>query len=337
MEENSEIAPPPPPAGGAGLYNIKGYFVLIALVWTAILLVACGYDLYSSAQETKEAARIQAVESYNKDILYRRWNTLHGGVYALVGEYAEPNPYMSHIKDRDITTTTGKKLTLMNPAYMSRQVFKLGREEYGMRAHITSLKPLNPANKADAWEAAALRGFEEEALTEVSSISQMDGEEFMRLMRPLVVEEPCLRCHASQGYKVGDIRGGISVAVPMAPLWAGWVKHIRVEIMVYFAIWITGLIGIFIMERRLDMSEAARGKVQAEREKLVSELRESLNNIKTLSGLVPICATCKKIRDDKGYWNKVETYIQEHSYAEFTHGICPVCAEKLKEEAKKLF
>jgi hypothetical protein len=54
-----------------------------------------------------------------------------------------------------------------------------------------------------------------------------------------------------------------------------------------------------------------------------------LANIKTLSGLLPICASCKKIRDDKGYWNQIETYIKNHSDATFTHGICPDCMEKL--------
>ena len=58
-------------------------------------------------------------------------------------------------------------------------------------------------------------------------------------------------------------------------------------------------------------------------------LRDALNQIKTLSGLIPICASCKKIRDDKGYWNQLETFIQEHSEAEFSHGFCPDCMKKL--------
>ncbi|MEN8692290.1 MAG: response regulator [Desulfobacterales bacterium] len=68
----------------------------------------------------------------------------------------------------------------------------------------------------------------------------------------------------------------------------------------------------------------------AEREKnrLIAELKEALSKIKKLSGLLPICSHCKKIRDDKGYWNKIESYIHKHSDAEFSHGICPECAEK---------
>ena len=70
-------------------------------------------------------------------------------------------------------------------------------------------------------------------------------------------------------------------------------------------------------------------KAEQEREKLIRELREALEKVKTLSGLLPICASCKKIRDDKGYWNQIEAYIQDHSEAEFSHGICPECLDKL--------
>jgi DNA-binding response OmpR family regulator len=66
-----------------------------------------------------------------------------------------------------------------------------------------------------------------------------------------------------------------------------------------------------------------------ERERLIVELREALVHIKTLSGLLPICAGCKKIRDDKGYWSQVESYIARHSEATFTHSLCPDCMKKL--------
>jgi len=62
---------------------------------------------------------------------------------------------------------------------------------------------------------------------------------------------------------------------------------------------------------------------------LIKELQEALAKVKTLSGLLSICASCKKIRDDKGYWNQIETYIRDHSQAEFSHGLCPDCLEKL--------
>jgi PAS domain S-box-containing protein len=85
---------------------------------------------------------------------------------------------------------------------------------------------------------------------------------------------------------------------------------------------VTGVVGISrdITEMKL---------AQSERERLINELQSALADLKTLGGLVPICANCKKIRDDKGYWTQVEAYIQERSEARFSHGICPDCAQKL--------
>jgi PAS domain S-box-containing protein len=70
-----------------------------------------------------------------------------------------------------------------------------------------------------------------------------------------------------------------------------------------------------------------RKQAQREREKLIEELQVALARIKVLSGFIPICSSCKKIRDDQGYWNQLEAYIQNHSEAQFSHGICPDCAE----------
>jgi len=75
-----------------------------------------------------------------------------------------------------------------------------------------------------------------------------------------------------------------------------------------------------------------RRRAEEEREKIVHELKESMGKVKLLSGFIPICASCKKIRDDKGFWEQVEVYIRDHSEAEFSHGICPECFKKLYPE-----
>ncbi len=79
--------------------------------------------------------------------------------------------------------------------------------------------------------------------------------------------------------------------------------------------------------RALNLEQSLREKIAIEK-RLFGELQEALGQVKRLSGLLPICATCKKILDDKGYWNEIEPYICEHSEADFSHGICPECAEK---------
>ena len=80
----------------------------------------------------------------------------------------------------------------------------------------------------------------------------------------------------------------------------------------------------------LDITE--KNKAEKEKENLIKKLQETLSQVKQLTGLLPICTSCKKIRDDEGYWTKIETYIKDHSEAEFTHSICPSCLNKLYPE-----
>lgn len=77
----------------------------------------------------------------------------------------------------------------------------------------------------------------------------------------------------------------------------------------------------------LDISD--RVFVEKEKETLIAKLEETLSEVKQLSGFLPICAGCKKIRDDEGYWNQIEAYIRDHSDAEFSHSLCPDCARNL--------
>lgn len=85
--------------------------------------------------------------------------------------------------------------------------------------------------------------------------------------------------------------------------------------------------GAQILTLARDITE--RTRAEAERERLIAQLQNALAEVKKLSGLLPICASCKKIRNDKGYWEQIEVYIHERSEADFTHGICPECAQKL--------
>jgi len=201
-------------------------------------------------------AEQSARASFQKDLLFRRWAAVHGGVYVPPTEATPPNPYLSHIPDRDVTTSTGKKLTLVNPAYMTRQVHELGREGHGEHGHITSLNPIRPENAADPWEAGALRTLES-GEEEVSALLEIDGAPHLRLMRPLATEVGCLKCHAAQGYKVGDLRGGISVSIPMAPYTAA-ARHTQATLaLIHVVVGLLVLVGLFATARMLRRSDSA--------------------------------------------------------------------------------
>jgi len=302
------------------------YIWFMVALWTVIVGSVFLFNFISIKNEFSSLARHEAVASFNKDTVYRRWATMHGGVYVPITKDTPANPYLS-VQERDISTPSGKKLTLMNPAYMTRQAHELGREQYGLQGHITSLKPLNPGNSPDSWEAKALKSFER-GKNEITSVEMIEGKPYYRLIRPFIAEEGCLKCHAHQGYKVGDIRGGISLSVPMEPYSASAQRRI-VQIAIGMGIlWLLGccalLLGMGYIRNRIKEKE----KAEQERNRYVEELKHALNNVKQLSGLLPICSYCKKIRDDKGYWNQIDSYIRDHSEAEFSHGICQECAKE---------
>jgi len=211
---------------------------------------------------------------------------------------------------------------------MILQLHQLEARRRGVVGHVASLKPIRPRNAPDGWEAQALRAMARGA-SEVSAVQRVGGRDYLRLMRPLVVAPGSLHGHGVQGRKVGDIRGGLSVSVPLAPLWATNRRHRRAIVLTHLLLWLLGLGGLGLGAGHLSLRLQAGRKAARERERLIAELQEALAKVKTLRGLVPICANCKKIRDDQGFWQQVEVYVRDHSEAQFTHGICPDCMQKL--------
>ena len=297
-------------------------------LWTAAVMLVVGLGSYFVWQDNLVLARNYARLAYEKDVLYRTWNTEHGPVYVPISTHTPPNPYLAHLPHRDVTTLDGQQLTMVNPAYMTRLVHELQRVRLGYRGHITSLKAIRPENKPDAWEALALQMLQT-GQTEVAEVVRLDGVRHLRFMGPLVTTASCLECHALQGYHEGDIRGGISVSVPVDSFWSvAGDRHGLTTAIGLLVLWIVGLLGIHLgaQQRQRRIEEIHR--VAAEREQMIRQLEDALGQVKTLSGLLPICAWCKKIRDQRGSWDQIESYVTKHSEAKFSHGLCPDCAKQ---------
>ena len=229
--------------------TLKRYALLLGIMWTALVAVSFGWNLLGLMHSAEDHARIRAKVAFDKDVFYRRWNAQHGGVYARADGNTVPNPYLE-VPERNISTPSGIPLTLINPAYMTRMVHEIQATGNGVLGHITSLNPIRPENEADSWEKAALKSLEK-GEREVSSVEHIDGKPFMRLMRPLMTEKACLQCHSKQGYKTGDLRGGISVSVPMERLWTASRESILVLAFSHAAIWILGILVLYGGTRRI--------------------------------------------------------------------------------------
>jgi PAS domain S-box-containing protein len=245
--------------------RIDKVLILIAVFWTTVIIGAIGLDYHESYSSTMIIARAGALDSHNKDLIYRKWATMHGGVYVPVTPDTPPSPYLEGVSERDVTTPSGKKLTLMNPAYMNRQVHMLGATQAVPTGHVTSLKPIRPENAPDEWERKALLAFEN-GKREVSSLEPIGKLKYLRFMRPIFTDQGCLKCHESQGYKVGDVRGGISVAIPWRPTEEALFSEMRSEITAYAGIWLIGILGLFggrnYIKRRISDHKRAAGALQ---------------------------------------------------------------------------
>jgi len=212
----------------------------LAAGWTVVVAALLLLSIRQEQEQAVETARTQARSNYQRDVLYRHWVANYGTIYVPVTGGIEPSPYLAGIPERDITTPSGKRLTMVNPAFMTRLVFDLAAREFDIRGKITSLHPIRSENRPDAWEAGALKAFET-GETEFSSIEKIGAVDYLRLIRPLKTEEACLQCHGKQGYKRGEVRGGISVAVPMGPLQAIARKNVIISSMSFSLLWLAGL------------------------------------------------------------------------------------------------
>jgi len=435
--------------------QVKKLFLLIHILWGLTIAISVGVNQYYSNSEMKQVALAQAQAVFKRDMAFRHWFAESGGVYVKVSAHTQPNPFLTQVPYRDITIPDGTPLTLINPAYLMRLVNESITTENAPLTHMTSAQPLRPENRPDQWEAVAL----EQAAhgeEEIYEFTTTNGQPTLRYLHATMVEAPCLKCHAAQGYKLGDLRGGMAVTLPIGSIMASHQQSLRNLYLWHALIYLLGLFTLLTGQRfiarqvhdrtqattALAKSEAnfrtvadfayaweywiapdgsmkyvspsveritgypplsflsdptflksimvddpdgilqrqlyddlqhqdeeldfqirtAGGEVRwlhhisrpvydqegsflgrrasnyditrekiAKRQKdnLLDELREALEKVQLLSGFLPICANCKKIRDDSGYWNQIESYISKHSEAVFSHSICPKCAEKL--------
>jgi PAS domain S-box-containing protein len=231
----------------------KKYALLMVFVWTLLVFISLSWNSSVTHENNLEKARIEARTLFELNLSFRRWGALHGGVYVPVSREFQPNPYLQ-VPERDITTATGRKLTLVNPAWMTRQVFELLAEQsdHPILIHLTSSRFVNPINKPDAWETFALAEFEK-GTKELTAIEDLRNEPYMRVMKPFVVEAPCLKCHPD--YSVGDIRGGISVSVPLTPHLNVEAHEQRALLMSHVLFWFIGSGGIMLFYRRVERHE----------------------------------------------------------------------------------
>jgi diguanylate cyclase (GGDEF)-like protein/PAS domain S-box-containing protein len=233
------------------------YAWVLAAAWTVVVAGGLVLDLVERHRTTRQLAILEGRAYLDKDQALRYWATSHGGVYVPVDARSQPNPYLAHLPERDIETPSGKPLTLMNHTYILRQMREYFGDSYGAIARITSLMPLRPEDAPDEWERAALQSFER-GNREAFEFTRIGAEPYLRMMQPLHVEAGCLKCHGLQGYRLGDLRGGAGIALPLTPFLDRERNGAVMHVLSFALLWVFGLAGMGWASRRLIRQEEER-------------------------------------------------------------------------------
>lgn len=307
-------------------------FPILAIGWTIFIIAMMAYDFQATKMNTIELARIQASTGLEKDIVYRKWNAINGGVYGSVSENTKPNPYLKN-KERDISTPSGSRnLTMINPAYMTRQVHELEHAKNGVVGHITSLNPIRPENVADAWERTALQQFEQ-GVKEVSSLERMDERSYLRVMRPLMVIQGCMPCHAAQGYQVGEVRGGLSISVPMEQWFENRKTVLSHHVIFLVVLWAVVLAGLSIGFLNLRNKVLQVNLTQADLNKLKNVLDQINDSVFLMNPQTHLLTYVNQAAiKTSGY---SETELHQMSLRDFVPSDTQQLYEKYLEELKK--
>jgi two-component system NtrC family sensor kinase len=259
----------------------RWWLVLLAL-WAGVVAYTHRVQVEDARDQATRIAIEGARNMFRMVLLTRNWNASHGGVYVPVTKGVKPNPYLDH-PQRDVTTTDGVAMTMVNPAYMTRLIAEMATSESGAIFRLTSLKPLRPGNKPDDWERASLLAFEQ-GIRETQAVVD-DGEmPMLRYMAPLLVEEACMDCHRHQGYAVGQVRGGISVSQRHAPIVAtAEAGAARARLTHGAAFILVALLGWGLLEmlrrRWFDLAGKIREVEEAHRQLLQSEKLASVGQL----------------------------------------------------------
>ncbi len=306
---------------------------LATVTWTVFLATALSLRIRENHADTRQAALTVAQTHFNKDQVFRLWAAERGGVYVPVDEHVQPSPSLKHVADRDITVTGGHRLTLLDPANLVKQLAADYPELYGVTGHVTSLAPLSVANAPDAWERRAL-GILAAGGGEVAEFVTEDNNEQLRLMRPMVTREACIKCHPDQAGSMGRTLGGVSVTVPMAPL---LVAEQRADLragLVLGGMWVAGLAVIMLVTRLLGQQVRRRREAVRDLQRAHDLLQQESDVYRSGPVVVFRC------RDADGWpVERISENVQHllgYSPAEFTDGMATLATVVRPDDLQRL-
>jgi diguanylate cyclase (GGDEF)-like protein len=237
---------------------LTSFFLNLVLIMLGFIAAIYLGIFLNNRQALEQELQNRARSIVEAIVITRKWNANHGGVYVLKTPGMISNPYL---EDPDLETADGRIYTKKNPALMVREISEIVAQEGSFQFNVTSLNPINPANKPDPFEGEALAAFET-GIPELFTREKQNSSTYFRYMAPLIVEDACLACHARQGYRIGDIRGGISVRFNIDAIAAAHSRNLAVLI----SLVLISILALFLIISRL--MNLLRGRLKRAEQKL---------------------------------------------------------------------
>jgi len=294
--------------------NFIKYILLGAVFIVSVFISFYIIDVFNKKNmDLQKQILIKQAQTHFKDQVNTRvWNASYGGVYVIPKEGQKPNPYL-----RDNILKVDENLTLIkiNPAWMSRQLSEISNIS-GFHFRITSLKLINPKNKATPFEERALKYFDRTDEKEYYEIDE--GSEF-NYMGALVTTNYCLPCHKHQGYSLGDVRGGISVSLDSSEYFevASSIKNRVVILKIFVVIFLFSIFSLILKQLRYSQklqNEVNRRTKEIESTKqLLQQIIDTDTSFIVLADGKNVIYANKTILEFAGYAS-VEEFREKHEY-----------------------
>jgi diguanylate cyclase (GGDEF)-like protein len=231
--------------------------LLALLLWTGAVAGSLWWNIHTLQQKSLDLAKTAALS----DMAFGIWAAAHGGIYVSPNGDSPPNFHPTGVPNRDVVTTEGKRLTSIDPTYLQHQVIGENPLLLGANGRITSLQLANPVNQPDEWEKVALESFRQGA-KEATTVADVDGKPHFRVIHPLVMGKDCLKCHATTGVNLGEVRGGISVSIPLEPIYTASRPQVRNITLFHGAAWLLGMAFVWFVALVNERGSAGRERTE---------------------------------------------------------------------------
>lgn len=236
------------PSYGRSKTKFLHVIVLISFVsWTGILTALYFWFIDAELEHHDKLIALKAEALGQQTQILGRWIGGHGGEYDEITDDLQPQNQLAHIEERDIITSSGRKLTLLNSPTVLRKILKEFGTTSNDQIRLIAYNPINPSGKPDTWEKESLDHLQNGS-KKVQAAIRTDTENVFRLLYPIKRQKKCGRCHDYAVDDTNEVVGGLSIVVDRAPHDAQYQTLKRTTSLTYFWVWLAGTLGLLLFD-----------------------------------------------------------------------------------------